>query len=81
MKKRNSITLFVVLIIGIVFLVNIVSSRYFFRIDFTSDKRYTLSKATKNIVKGLDNPVTVTAYFTKDLPPAIMQTRNDFNDL
>jgi gliding-associated putative ABC transporter substrate-binding component GldG len=66
---------------GIVLLLNILSSRYFLRADFTADKRYTLSKATKDIVRSIDEPVTVTAYFTKDLPPAVKQVRTEFKEM
>ena len=80
MKNRKLYT-YILLAIGIVILVNILSSRYFLRADFTSDNKYTLSKATKDIVRSLDEPVTVTAYFTKDLPQAIVQTKNEFKEL
>ncbi len=78
-KKKLQITLF--LIIGIIVLVNIISTRYFFRIDLTEDQRYTLSDATKNILKDLDEPVTVTAYFSENLPPNVEKVRQDFKDL
>ena len=73
--------IYIALLIGIVILVNILSNRYFLRADFTSDNRYTLSKATKDIVRSIDEPVTVTAYFTGDLPPAIKQIRTEFKEL
>ncbi len=44
-------------------------------------KGIRLSKATKDILKQLDEPVTVTAYFTEDLPPDLATTRRDFKDL
>ncbi|MCD4732513.1 MAG: GldG family protein, partial [Bacteroidales bacterium] len=50
-------------------------------LDFTADQRYTLSTATKDILKQLDEPVTVTAYFTEDLPPDLAVTKRDFKDL
>lgn len=81
MRNKKSSLVYILLIIGIVILINIITSRYFFRLDFTSDNRYTLSKATKEILKSIDKPVVVTAYFTSDLPAAILQTRTDFKDL
>ncbi|PLX00613.1 MAG: hypothetical protein C0594_15515, partial [Marinilabiliales bacterium] len=50
-------------------------------LDFTADDRYTLSDATKNILEDLVEPVTVTAYFSEDLPPDIAKVRSDFKDL
>ncbi|MGF7138981.1 GldG family protein [Roseimarinus sediminis] len=79
--NKSKLLIYVLLTTGIVVLVNILSARYFIRADFTSDKRYTLSKASREIVRELDDPVTVTAYFTKDLPPAIVQVKNEFKDL
>jgi ABC-type multidrug transport system ATPase subunit len=47
----------------------ILSENFFFRIDLTEGKEYTLSKATRNILRNLEKPVTVIAYFVKDLLP------------
>jgi gliding-associated putative ABC transporter substrate-binding component GldG len=79
-KKKQLITGFI-LIIGVIVLVNVLSDNFHFRLDFTADKSYTLSKATKNILKDLKEPVTITAYFSKNLPPDFLTTRNDFKDL
>jgi len=68
-------------VIGIILVLNILSKDFFFRVDTTSDKTYTLSKATKNVLSELDESVTVTAYFTKDLPPQYSKTLSDFRDL
>jgi len=81
MKKKNSLTASLLIIAGIIILFNILSVRYFARLDFTSDQRYTLSKATKDIVRTLDNPVTITAYFSEGLPANITQIRSEFRDL
>ncbi|MDX9880440.1 MAG: Gldg family protein [Prolixibacteraceae bacterium] len=81
MNTKKSLILYILTVTGILILVNILANRFFFRLDFTEDNRYTLSEATKNILKELNDPVTVTAYFSKDLPPQIAQTRSDFKDL
>ncbi len=81
MNTKKSLILYIVVITGILILVNILANRFFFRLDFTADNRYTLSEATKNILEELEDPVTVTAYFSKDLPPQIAQTKTDFKDL
>jgi ABC-type uncharacterized transport system involved in gliding motility auxiliary subunit len=69
------------LVIGILILVNVLSTRYFFRADLTEDQRYSLSDATINILENLDEPVTVTSYFSEDLPPDVEKVRQDFKDL
>ena len=77
MKNTSSI----LLIIGIIVLANLLSNRFFKRFDLTADQQFTLSNATKNILKDLDDPVTVTAYFTEGLGPEFAKTRNDFRDM
>jgi len=81
MKNKKSINTQILLVFAILLVINVLSDKFFFRLDFTSDNRYTLSQATKNILKSLDEPVTVTAYFTEDLPPDIAVVRRDFKDL
>ena len=71
---------FVAIIIGILVLVNFLSSRRFFRTDLTQDKRYTVSKATKNLIKSLDDIVTITVYFSME-PAGVAQIRRDVKDV
>jgi len=81
MKKFQVLTYSIAVIAAIIVMLNILSNRFFFRVDTTQDKRYTLSKATKAILQDLDRPVTVKAYFTKKLPPQLYQARQEFRDL
>jgi len=81
MKTRKQITYQLLIILGVVVLVNIAANRFFLRFDFTQDKRYTLSPATKNILKDLQEPVTISAYFTRDLPPQYINLRREFSDM
>lgn len=81
MKSKKSILKFILLITGILILVNIASDSFFFRLDFTADKRYTLSDATINILKSIKQPITVKAYFSENLPPDIAKTKRDFKEL
>jgi len=80
MKKRKSILAYILLFIGVIVIVNILADRFFLRLDFTADKRYTLSDATKNILKSLNETVTVTAYFSEELPGEFTQLRRDFKE-
>ncbi len=83
MSKKNfkSISTQILVIIGIVVVVNILADQFYFRLDFTADKRYTLSQATRDILENLDEPVTITAYFTEDVPQQLMKVRKDFREL
>lgn len=78
--KKTTITS-VLLIAGILLLVNVLSQNFFHRFDLTADKQYTLSNATKDILRNLENPVTVTAYFNEDLPPDLEKIRKDFLEM
>lgn len=81
MKMKKSILSQLLLIIVVLILINVLSTRFFVRLDFTGDKIYTLSKATKDILHSLNEPVTVTAYFTRGSQPEIEKARKDFQDL
>lgn len=81
MKTRRSLYTFLLLMAGVLVLLNLASESFHFRLDFTSDKRYTLSPATENILKSLDKPVTVKGYFSDNLPPDILKTKNDFREM
>lgn len=50
--------------IGLVILVaiNIIAQQYFFRIDLTEEKRYSITPATKNLLRDLENEVEVIIY-------------------
>jgi len=65
----------------IVIVVNILSQQFYFRLDFTADKRYTLSDATGDILNSLAEPVTITAYFTEDVPSELAKVRKDFKEM
>ena len=81
MLTRKKVQTSILLFIGIIILVNLIVSRFFFRLDYTADQRYTLSNATKDILNQLNEPVTISAYFSEDLPPNIEQVRQDFRDM
>jgi gliding-associated putative ABC transporter substrate-binding component GldG len=69
------------LLAGIIVLVNLIGNDLFFRLDFTEDQRYTLSESTMDILSDLQDPVTVTAYFSEDLQPQFDRMRQDFMNL
>ncbi len=78
-KKRYTYT--ILLSLGILVLLNILAAKFFTRLDLTEDKRYTLSEVTRNLLKDLDEPVTITAYFSNNLPPQLDRVRRDFRDM
>jgi gliding-associated putative ABC transporter substrate-binding component GldG len=81
MIRSAKISTTIILMVVIVIIVNILSENYSYRIDLTESKEYTLSKATRDILKKLDKPVTITAYFSKDLPPNIGNISGNLKDM
>ncbi len=77
----NKKVLSLLLIGGIILLLNLLSGDFFLRFDLTQDQNYTLSQATKDILGELEEPVTVSAYFTKDLPQQYNKSLSDFKNL
>ena len=55
--------------VGALLVLNFVAQHFFFRLDLTEEKRYTMSPATKALLSGLKQPVTITVYLAGDFPP------------
>ena len=81
MLTKKKIYTGLALVVGILLFVNILANRFYFRLDFTQDQQYTLSSATKNILKNLNGPITIKAYFSENLPPNIGSVKQDFKDM
>jgi gliding-associated putative ABC transporter substrate-binding component GldG len=79
--KKTQTLLRVLLVLGILILVNFISVRIFGRLDLTKARVYTLSDASKNLVRDLDDRVTVKAYFTEDLPAPYNNNRRAVLDI
>jgi gliding-associated putative ABC transporter substrate-binding component GldG len=82
MKIQKTQTLVrLAIILGILIVLNFISIRLFGRLDLTSQGVYTLSDASKKLVGGLDDRVTVKAYFTEDLPAPYNNNRRAVLDI
>ena len=69
------------IIIGLILVVNLISLNHFGRLDLTTDKQYTISSPTKNILKNLDDLLTIKVYFSQKLPPELAQTSQYVRDI
>tara|TARA_B100000700_G_scaffold314207_1_gene400430 strand:+ start:334 stop:2001 length:1668 start_codon:yes stop_codon:yes gene_type:complete len=56
------------LFITILILINIAGSYYFFRIDLTEEKKYSISKETKNLLHELDDIIYFKIYLHGEMP-------------
>lgn len=63
-SSSSDFALFIVFLL----LLNIVSYNSFFRLDLTEPKSYSLSKPSKQVVKNLQEPLTIRVFFDKNLP-------------
>jgi hypothetical protein len=66
---RATLTISVLLGLGILVLVNYIGSRRYARFDWTTTGRYSLSDKTVNVLKDLKTPVTVTVFMTPERTP------------
>lgn len=80
-SRRQQAIVRTALVLGILVLINIISINLFFRLDFTSNKIYTLSEASKSIVGKLDDKLVVKAYFTDNLPSPYNNTRRYLQEI
>ncbi|MEO5570348.1 MAG: gliding motility-associated ABC transporter substrate-binding protein GldG [Bacteroidia bacterium] len=83
-KKRSLKTGNIVrlsLLLCILILVNFISSFVFTRIDLTSEKRYTLSDATKNLLKDLKDVVYLKLYLSGDFPAGFKRLENSTKEI
>ena len=77
----NSINFKIVVGILSFIAINFIASKFFYRLDLTENGEFTLSKATKDIVKNLEEKVKVTAYFSDDLHVDLDKRREELKDL
>jgi len=79
--KKGKLPIQLLMMVAALILLNLLAERFSMRLDLTEEGIYTLSKASKDIIRSLDEPVTVTAYFTKGSQPEVDKVRQDFLDL
>lgn len=78
--KKNQIVAFLVTV-AIVVLVNVIGSYVFTRFDLTSEKRYTLSPTTKDILNNLDDYVYFKVYLEGDFPAGFKKLRRETKEM
>lgn len=61
--------------------INYLASKLHARIDLTQEKRYTLSPATKNLLKGLPDKVGITVLLTGDMPAGFKKLSNSTQEM
>ena len=76
-SPKSDFILFVIFLI----LANVVGHRAFLRFDLTAPKSYSLSKASKNLVRTLEAPLSVRVFFDDKLPAPYSSVAQYVNDI
>ncbi len=79
--KRDWTSRSTILLVGLILVVvNLIGLNLFGRTDLTDDGVYSLSEASIALVRNLDDPVTITASFSADLPAPYGANRRFLKD-
>lgn len=71
----------IVAVIVIVAAINVIGNVRFVRLDLTSEKRYSLTEATRNMLRTLDDIVYFKVYLDGELPTEFRRLRNDTREM
>ncbi len=69
------------MILAIILAVNVIGGFIFTRIDLTSEKRYTLSPATKDLLSDLDDYVYFKIYLEGEFPAGFKKLRKETKEM
>jgi len=80
MKKNLSSNFNLLVLLLILFGINWLASVFHARLDLTKEKRYTLSKATKDLLKNLDDQVRIEVFFKGNYPAGFKKIVNSVQE-
>jgi len=78
---KNKILTRFALVIGILVLINIVSTRLHKRLDVTAEQRFSLSEPTKKMLRSLKEDVVIEVYLKGSLPAGFERLREGTMDV
>jgi gliding-associated putative ABC transporter substrate-binding component GldG len=79
LKKSNLKN--ILLIIAVLLIINGIGNLFFHRFDLTSDKRYTLSETSLNIIKQVKEPLSIKIYMQGELPAEFKRLQQETQQL
>lgn len=80
-RQQNESMGFLAIVAAVLVALNVIGFFAFTRIDRTANRAYSLSPASRNVVANLDETLTITAYFTSDLPAPFNATEQYVRNL
>lgn len=66
--------------IALLVLLNLIGGQYFFRLDLTEEKRYSIKEPTKVLLENLEDVVYVEVFLEGELNPAFKRLRNSIEE-
>lgn len=79
MKNRRNSLLWIGLLAGL-FLINYLASIFHQRFDLTQEKRYSLSRPTKDLLRNLKEPVRIDVFLKGDYPAGFRKLANSVQE-
>lgn len=70
-----------VVVLAALVAVNFLASKWHSRVDLTAEKRYTISKATRSLIKSLPEPVTITVFLEGNMPAGFKKLASSTRDM
>lgn len=69
------------IVLVLLVIVNLLASQWHNRIDLTAEKRYTISSATKDLLRSLEHPVNVTVFLDGEMPAGFKKLAGSTRDM
>lgn len=67
--------------LGILILINLIGSTAFYRLDLTSEKRYSISEPTRELISSLEEDLLITVYLEGNFPASFKRLRNETREM
>ena len=80
-QNKKSFLIYISIVAAILVIFNIVSRNWFFRLDLTDNKMYSLSNSSKTVLGKLDDLMTLKVYFSTNLPGEYGNNRRYLQDI
>ena len=80
-QNKKSFITYIGIVAAILVIFNVVSRNWFFRLDLTENKMYSLSESSKSVVSKIDDRLTMKVYFSDNLPGEYGNNRRYLQDI
>lgn len=78
---RKQLTIETAVKVAILLMIGILSSYFHARFDLTADRRYSLSKPTKQMLQRIDDEILFRVYLDGDLPAGFQRLQNSVREM